>query len=76
VAEAIVFVQQALESGKVGEDFAKRAGALLDERARYYLRTRYPHWVTRLSLECSNWQERDSRLFALCAEVAKVAGAK
>jgi len=91
VAEAIVFVQRALDpstssgpqavspsngSGKVGDDLAKRAAALLDERARYYLRTRYPHWVAKMSLECSNWQERDDKLFALCAEVAKATGAK
>jgi hypothetical protein len=76
LGEAVVFVQQALEAGKVSADFAKRAAALLDERARYYLRTRYPHPVAKLSLECSNWQERDSRLFALAAEVAPAAGAK
>jgi hypothetical protein len=77
-AEAILFVQRALESGKVGEDLAKRAAALLDERARYYLRAFYyfteVHLNNGMAWTCSNWQERDDRLFALAAEVAKVAG--
>ncbi|MGA2065867.1 MAG: glycoside hydrolase domain-containing protein [Thermoguttaceae bacterium] len=74
VAEAIIFVQRALEAGKIEGDLARRAAAVLDERARYYLRARFPHVTSLLSYETSNWQERDDRLFALAAEVAKTAG--
>jgi hypothetical protein len=61
---------------QVGDDVAKRIDALLLERARYFLRSAYfTRGGTRLvPMECSNWQARDDRLFALCAEVAAVAG--
>jgi hypothetical protein len=71
-AEAIICLQRAAGSGKVGGDLAARIGDHLDERARYYLRARSnnsfygaAHW-----LALGDWQERDGRLFALCAEVA------
>jgi hypothetical protein len=76
VAEAIIFLQKADDAGKLDPALAKRIAALLDERARYYLRTRLPHVTNQLSIESSNWQERDDRLFALCVEVAKATGAK
>jgi hypothetical protein len=76
VAEAIIFVQRALDAGKIDGDLSKRAAALLDERARYYLRARFPHVTCRLAFESSNWQQRDSQLFALAAEVAKATGAR
>ena len=72
VAEAILFVQRALESGKLGAGLAGRATALLDERARYYLRA-YFHFGGTLNngpaFVCTNWQERDNRLFELAAEI-------
>jgi hypothetical protein len=40
VAEAIICLQKAAGSGKVGGDLAARIRDLLDERARYYLRAR------------------------------------
>jgi hypothetical protein len=70
VGEAILFLERALEEKKVSGDLEKKIGILLDERARYYLRG-YHNFR---SFECSNWQERDDRLFALCAEVAGAAG--
>jgi hypothetical protein len=76
VAEAILFVQKALEAKQVDAELAGRAVALLDERARYYLRARFPHATCRLSLECSNWQTRDSQLFALAAEIGRNIAAK
>ena len=75
VAEAIIFLQRALDAGPIDGDMAERIADLLNERARYYLRARFPHRTCELAFECSNWQERDSRLFALAAEVAKRAGA-
>jgi len=72
-AEAIIFIQQALEANRLGDALAGRCEKLLDERARYYLRTRpgQPrHW---LAFEASGWQERDGRLFALAGEVARAA---
>jgi hypothetical protein len=74
VAEAIIFLQKAVESGKTDAALAARVEGLLNERARYYLRTRIPSATNRWSIECSNWQERDSRLFALAAETAKTIG--
>ncbi len=67
VGEAILFLERALEDKKVSADVAKKIGGLLDERARYYLRA----FQNYKSFECSGWQERDDRLFALCAEVAR-----
>jgi hypothetical protein len=73
VAEAIIFLQRAVVNKQVGDDIAKRIDDLLLERARYFLRSAYfTRTGTRLHpLECSNWQTRDDKLFALCAEVAK-----
>ncbi|HOX05911.1 MAG TPA: DUF6067 family protein [Planctomycetota bacterium] len=70
VGEAILYLERALEDKKVSADGVKKIGGLLDERSRYYLRA----FQNYKSFECSNWQERDDRLFALCAEVAKAAG--
>ena len=71
--EAIIFLQRALEDKKVDVARAQKINDLLDERARYYCRARGngDNW---LMLECSNWQARDDRLFALCAEVATLSG--
>lgn len=76
VAEAILFVQQALDAGRLGDELAARAAALLDERARYYARAYFYNGVplnNGQAIVCSNWQERDDRLFALAAEVSKAA---
>jgi hypothetical protein len=78
VCEAIIFLQRAVVNKQVGDDVAKRIEDLLNERARYYLRAQCPgragtRWHP---MECSNWQERDDKLFALCAEVAAKTGAK
>jgi hypothetical protein len=76
IAEAINFLTKALDAGKVKGDLATKISAALDERARYYLRTRYPFGSAFLSFESSNWQARDDALFALAAEVAKVSGGR
>ncbi|HOX08781.1 MAG TPA: hypothetical protein PK280_20465 [Planctomycetota bacterium] len=71
VAEAIIRLQQAVDGGKGGGDFAKRAAALLDERARRYLKCDFRGGNPRHpALEAAGWQELDARLFALCAEAA------
>jgi hypothetical protein len=74
VAEAITFLTKALDAKKATGDLESRIAKALDERARYYLRTRYPRGDTFLSLESSDWQARDDLLFSLAAEVAKAAG--
>ena len=77
VAEAIVFLQRAVEDKKVSADIEKKIADLLDERARFYLRAEHvgENGNNRYyAFECSNWQERDDRLFALCGEVAGTAG--
>jgi hypothetical protein len=71
IAEAIVFLQKALEAGSLDAGLAARIDELLDDRARYYLRTRPGQQASWWTLESSNWQDRDDRLFALAAEVAR-----
>jgi hypothetical protein len=77
VAEAIVFLQKALQRTTVGSDLRRRIEELLDERARHYLRNTTPvqlgpgfdsSWMT---LECTHWRDRDKQLFALAGEVAE-----
>jgi hypothetical protein len=79
-AEAVIFLKNAIDSGRLPADLAKRATELLDERARLYLKTREAKWepVTGpwAAFENSGWKDRDDRLLALCAEAAKVVGGK
>jgi hypothetical protein len=72
-AEAIVFLQRALLENKVDARTAGRIKALLDDRARHYLRTRVrPGWEANWwALQSSAWQARDDELFALAAELGK-----
>ncbi|MCG3180898.1 MAG: hypothetical protein BIFFINMI_03261 [Phycisphaerae bacterium] len=78
VAEAIAYCQKAVIDKKVDADFAARLAKLLDERARYYLRTNVrPGWEANwLALESSDWQKRDGELFDLAAEAAATIGGK
>jgi hypothetical protein len=75
-AEAIVLLQKALDAKAVGGDLVRRIEALLDERARQYLRNCTPTpkgasqdstWMT---MEATNWLGSNEKLFALVAEVA------
>jgi hypothetical protein len=75
-AEAVVTLQRALKSGKLSPELAKRVKTLLDERARAWLHTGDEGPIPWMSLEASNWLERERRLLALAAEVAKVPGGK
>ncbi|HOX05912.1 MAG TPA: DUF6067 family protein [Planctomycetota bacterium] len=75
VGEAIFFLQRAMEDKKVSPEVAKKINDLLDERARHMLRAE-EHGSTFHVFAGSGWQERDDRLFALCAEVAKAMGGK
>jgi hypothetical protein len=75
VTEGILFLHRALEEKKAGDELAKKIADLLDERARYYLRAEGP-CSTFNNAACSAWQDRDDRLFALCAEVAAAAERK
>ncbi len=81
-AEARIFLEKALldeaRRGKLGEERAKRAQAVLDERQRAYARFVFqdqwrgkadPMWYP-----CSGWQEESKKLFALAAEVAEALG--
>ncbi len=76
LTEAIAFLQQALEKKTVDGELAGKIEEMLDERARYYLRTRPNQECNWLSFECSDWQGRDDRLMELCAEVAKASKGK
>jgi hypothetical protein len=76
VAEAIVFLQRALETKQAQGELAGRIASLLDERARAYFHTQLPGLVSFYNATECGWQERDDQLFALCAEVSKDAGAR
>jgi hypothetical protein len=76
IAEAITFLTQALDGKKVSGDLEQRIRAALDDRARHYLRTRYPFGCAFLSFEGSAWQTRDDLLFSLAAEIVRASGAK
>jgi hypothetical protein len=83
IAEAITFLTRALDAKKVSGDLEARIVAALDERARYYLRARWPFGPryefggdAYLSFISSNWQARDDLLFSLAAEVARANGGK
>jgi hypothetical protein len=69
VCEAIVYLQKALEGKTLSQELTDKVERSLDERARYYVRSRpsqeYHWWALN-----TGWQEREERLFALCAEVA------
>jgi len=69
VREAMIFLQKALDGGKLPEGLSRRCTELLDDRARAYLRA-HPgspaHWT---AYEC-DLPRRDDALFALCAEAA------
>jgi glycosyl hydrolase family 123 len=75
-AEAIVLLQKALDAKTVGGALARKIEDLLDERARQYIRNCTPTpkgpgqdstWMT---MEATNWLDRNEELFALAAEVA------
>jgi hypothetical protein len=77
--EAIIFLQKALDSGKLGAELAGRVKTLLDDRARQYRRTCRRLWAPQSLwsfFEGSGVRERDGALFALCAEVAAAANGK
>ena len=79
VAEAMIFLQRAADSGRLLPEMVRRIRDVLDERARQYLRTRRGMWAPQslwVLFEGAGAQERDGQLFALCAEVAKAPGAK
>lgn len=64
VCEAMSFLQQASESGKLPGELAARIEALVRERARNMLAADGHR----------DWWEHEDKLFALCAEVAKAHG--
>jgi hypothetical protein len=75
LTEARAFIEKALldpeQQATLGEELARRAQDLLDERTRAILWARNRGW---LWLPSSGWQKRDDQLYALCAEVAKLLG--
>lgn len=71
VCEGLRMLRSALVKKKIPPDLQKRACDLIDERARHYFRTTFVQgshegWIP---FEGSGWQERDGKLFALCAEI-------
>lgn len=70
IREAMIFLQQALETPGFGADLAKRIREALDERARHYLRTRQGQPMLWTAYEGSGCRQRDALLLRLCAEAA------
>ena len=65
-AEALIAIEQALESKKLAGDLEKRCQAIVAERinaCREY----------KLGMAGQGWQDRDRRLFALAGEIASPA---
>jgi len=71
IREAMVVVQKALDANALPAEVAAKASALLDERARYYIRTRRGQLYHWLAFEGSNWQARDDALFAIAGVAAR-----
>ncbi|OPX22959.1 MAG: hypothetical protein B1H04_04285 [Planctomycetales bacterium 4484_123] len=73
-AEAKVFIERALTDqarrAALGDQLARRAQGLLDERIRALLRTRSGADINWLYYLSSGFQRRSDQLFALAAEVA------
>ena len=73
IREALISLQQALDSKVISGELATRCLDMLDQRARYYTRTREGQPMLWTVYEGSGWEIRDAELFDLAAEVAKVA---
>lgn len=64
LAEAILFIQRALNSGALSEDLAKRCNEYLDQRGAGFLKGWYNVWQLQV--------EHDMKLLSLADEVARV----
>ncbi len=79
LCEAMVFIQKALEAGKLSGDLEARANKVLDDRARTMVAclkdTDPDPKITRLNLDLEEYAEgsfqRDSELYATAGEVAR-----
>ncbi len=71
IAEAILFLQRAIEEKKIGGDLEQRVGQCLDERAAPLEWYDGASCRPRIYRFMHGWiQERDAKLLALCGEVA------
>ena len=75
IAEAILFIQKGIDSGKLSADLAERANRVLDERAKRMINSHvavdeegHTRWESATHIE--NAQQRENGLFAVAAEVA------
>ncbi len=80
-SEARIFIEKALldkaKKAKLGEDLARRARELLDERTRmglYLQYTCFNYKVRAWPFFVTDWGNRTEQLFAMTAEVAKALG--
>jgi hypothetical protein len=75
MAEAVIFLQRAIEEKKIAGDLAQRVGQCLDERAAPLEWYAGGSCQPRIYRFMNAWiQERDAKLLALCGEVAKTTG--
>ena len=76
-SEAVLYLEAALQDGKVSGDLAAKVNRCLDARGEAFIK----FWYDRGGGFRSNWSpagmaDRDAELLALCGEVAKAAGGK
>jgi hypothetical protein len=71
--EARVFIEKALDGGKLDAGLAKRAQSLLDGRTRLSRLVHISERGAMLSYP-TDWQARSDALYAMAAEVAKAVG--
>jgi hypothetical protein len=77
MAEAVIFLQRAIEEKKIAGDLERRVGQCLDERSAPLEWYDGGSCRPRVYRFMNAWiQERDAKLLALCGEVAKATGGK
>jgi hypothetical protein len=77
ICEAILFLQRALDGGKLDKALADRANKILDDRARAFVAAYKPadpkaHPSLNCKVIAEGAMERDNELFATAAEVASL----
>ena len=79
LCEAILFLQRALDGGKLSAALADKANKVLDDRARVFAEAYRPanpkeHPSLKPAIIAAGAMEREAALFAAAAEVAKTLG--
>jgi hypothetical protein len=81
ICEAMLFLQRALDGGKLSAALAERANKVLDDRARAFVAAYKPadpkaHPSLNPAAIAAGAMQRESELFAAAADAAKALGVK